>query len=136
MAAGRGALEPFIDAPLHAPAVDGHGRRARRRIFRTSRKEPCSLRLCFAVGYISGASGPSLAALDCGSGITQVWSGMTTPAGTNVMASPEQSLVATNFAYNIARGAAVLAGKWNDAPAGLPIAGTDTNALPSIVENW
>ncbi len=61
---------------------------------------------------------------------------MTIPLGDNGRASPEQALVATHFAYNIARGAAILADKWNQAPELRPIAGTDTNGVPELVENW
>lgn len=82
-----------------------------------------------------GGIGPALISFDCGHGVMQVTSGMTVPLGTNG-ASPEQVLVATHYAYNIARGAAMLADKWNDAPESRPIAGTDTNGDPAIVENW
>jgi hypothetical protein len=44
--------------------------------------------------------------------------------------------VATHFAYNIGRGAAILIDKWNGAPDARPIAGIDTNSDPHIVENW
>ena len=64
---------------------------------------------------------------------------MTTPLGEGDYegyASPEQLLVATNYVYNIARGAVILAVKWNAAPENRPIAGTDTNSDPALVENW
>jgi Tol biopolymer transport system component len=80
--------------------------------------------------------GPALISFDCGHGIMQVTSGMTTPLGENDRESPEQALVATHFAYNIARGAVILADKWNAAPENRPIAGTDTGGDPDIVENW
>ena len=83
-----------------------------------------------------GAIGPALISFDCGHGITQVTSGMTVPAGENGRGSPEQALVATHFAYNIARGAYILADKWNEAPEEKPIAGTDTNGHPKVIENW
>lgn len=83
-----------------------------------------------------GGVGPALISFDCGHGIMQITSGMTTPLGENGYASPEQVLVATHFAYNIARGAAMLVDKWNAAPENRPIAGTDTNSDPSLVENW
>ena len=60
----------------------------------------------------------------------QVTSGMTVPLGDNSQASPDQLLVATHYAYNIARGAAILADKWNAAPESRPIAGTDTESRP------
>lgn len=83
-----------------------------------------------------GAIGPALVSFDCGYGITQVTSGMTAPLGPNGQPSDQQALVATNFAYNIGRGAAILIDKWNSAPANRPIAGIDTSADPKIVENW
>lgn len=89
-----------------------------------------------AVEVPFGSIGPALVSFDCGHGVTQVTTGMTVPQGENGRASPEQALVATHFAYNIARGAVILANKWNDAPELRPIAGVDTNALPQIVENW
>jgi hypothetical protein len=82
------------------------------------------------------AIGPALVSYDCGHGIMQVTSGMTVPLGESGRPSPEQVLVATHFANNIARGAVILADKWNDAPDNLQIAGTDTNSDPAIVENW
>ena len=82
------------------------------------------------------AIGPALVSFDCGHGIMQVTSGMTVPLGENGRPSPEQALVATHFANNIARGAVILADKWNRAPENRPIAGTDTNSDPAIIENW
>ena len=83
-----------------------------------------------------GAIGPALVSFDCGHGIAQVTSGMTVPTGENGRGSPEQALVATHFAYNIARGAYILADKWNEAPEMKPIAGIDTNGHPRVLENW
>jgi hypothetical protein len=83
-----------------------------------------------------GSIGPALVSFDCGHGITQVTTGMTAPLGELGRATPQQALVATHFAYNIARGAWILADKWNQAPAQRPIAGTDTNGLPAVIENW
>jgi hypothetical protein len=82
------------------------------------------------------AIGAALVSFDCGHGIMQVTSGMTTPLGERGYASPQQALVATHFAYNIARGTAILADKWNSAPEDKPIAGTDTGGDPAIIENW
>src|ERR1051326_9595761 len=82
-----------------------------------------------------GAGGSSLVSFDCGYGVAQVTSGMTYPAGENGRVSPQQALVATNFAYNIARGAWILADKWNSAPEEKPIAGIDTNGLPRSEEH-
>ena len=45
-------------------------------------------------------------------------------------------MVATHFAYNIARGAAILVDKWNEAPEELPIVGSDTSGHPALIENW
>ena len=80
--------------------------------------------------------GDGLVSFDCGHGIMQVTTGMTVPLGTDNKASPRQASIATHFAYNIARGAQILAEKWNAAPAAVPIAGTDTQSDPQIVENW
>jgi hypothetical protein len=83
-----------------------------------------------------GAIGPALVSFDCGHGVTQVTSGMTIPQGESGRGSPQQALVATHFAYNIARGAAILLGKWNEAPEQRPVAGSDTNGHPGLLENW
>ncbi len=82
-----------------------------------------------------GAPGPALISFDCGHGVMQVTSGMTVPLGDN-MPSDRQTSVATHYAYNIARGAVVLATKWNEAPERRPIAGTDTGSDPHLIENW
>jgi hypothetical protein len=66
----------------------------------------------------------------------QVTSGMTSPLGERGYPSRQQAMVATHFAYNIARGAVILADKWNSAPEQRPIAGTDTASDPAIIENW
>ena len=83
-----------------------------------------------------GGIGPALISFDCGHGIMQVTSGMTTPLGDGAVPTSEQLLTATHYAYNIARGAVILADKWNAAPDYRPVAGTDTNGDPEIVENW
>ena len=80
--------------------------------------------------------GPAQISFDCGHGIMQVTTGMTTPLGADGVASPRQASIATHFAYNIARGAQILAEKWNAAPDQIPVAGTDTGSDPAIVENW
>ena len=82
------------------------------------------------------AIGPALVSFDCGYGIMQVTSGMTTPQGERGYPSPEQALVATHFAYDIARGVLILADKWNSAPEDRPIAGIDTGGDPALIENW
>ncbi len=83
-----------------------------------------------------GAIGPALVSFDCGYGIAQVTSGMTQPLGENNQPTDQQALVATHFAYNIGRGAAILIDKWNAAPEARPIAGIDTNSDPRVLENW
>jgi hypothetical protein len=83
-----------------------------------------------------GAIGPALVSFDCGYGIAQVTSGMTQPLGESNQPTDQQALVATHFAYNIGRGAAILIDKWNSAPEARPIAGIDTNSDPHILENW
>ncbi len=82
------------------------------------------------------AIGTGLVSFDCGHGIMQVTTGMTVPLGNNGRASERQTLIATHYAYNIARGTQILIEKWNSAPQQRPIAGTDTNADPTIIENW
>lgn len=82
------------------------------------------------------AVGPALVSFDCGYGIMQVTSGMTSPLGADNQPTANQARVAAHYLYNIARGAAILGEKWNMAPSSRPIAGTDTNSDPSIVENW
>ncbi len=82
-----------------------------------------------------GAVGPALISFDCGHGIMQITSGMTSPLDGG-WPSTQQSLVATHYLYNIARGAAILVANWNASPAFRPIAGTDTGGDPTIAENW
>lgn len=83
-----------------------------------------------------GSTGPALVAFDCGYGIAQVTSGMTAPIGESGQPTDQQALVASHFAYNIGRGAAILIDKWNNAPESRPIVGIDTDSNPHIVENW
>jgi hypothetical protein len=61
---------------------------------------------------------------------------MTVPLGGGEQPSTNQVAIATHFAYNIARGAGILAEKWNEAPERRSVAGTDTNSDPTMVENW
>ena len=82
------------------------------------------------------SAGPAQISFDCGHGIMQVTTGMTTPLGADGTPSARQASIATHFAYNIARGAQILAEKWNAAPDQLPVAGTDSGSDPAIVENW
>ena len=80
--------------------------------------------------------GPALVSFDCGHGIMQVTSGMTIPLGGEGRPSEHQIAVATSDTHNIARGARILASKWNDAPGLRPVAGTDTGGDPTLIENW
>ena len=82
------------------------------------------------------STGAALVSFDCGHGIMQVTTGMTVPLGTNNQPTPAQVNTATHFAYNVAKGAVILAEKWNQAPDFRPIAGTDTQGTPAIIENW
>ncbi|HXG35973.1 MAG TPA: hypothetical protein VNL15_03290 [Dehalococcoidia bacterium] len=79
-----------------------------------------------------GGVGPALISHDCGYGIMQVTSGMQNTTG---IPSLDQAMIAGNFAFNIARGAWILADKWNWTwlpPAG-PVVG-DGNT--KNIENW
>ncbi len=80
--------------------------------------------------------GQSLVSFDCGHGLMQVTSGMSVPLGERDYPSADQLQVATSYPHNIARGAALLASKWNEAPTQRPIVGTDTGRDPRIIENW
>jgi hypothetical protein len=66
----------------------------------------------------------------------QVTTGMTIPLGADNHPTANQANVAGHYLYNIARGAYILAAKWNEAPESRPIAGTDTKGDPAIIENW
>ena len=79
-----------------------------------------------------GATGPTKVSFDCGHGIMQITSGMTSPADGG-WPSTQQSLVTTHYIYNVARGAAILATKWNTAPEARPVVGQGN---PNIVEDW
>ena len=81
------------------------------------------------------ATGPALISFDCGHGIMQITSGMTSAADDG-WPSTRQALVATHYLFNIGRGAAILADKWNGAPEVRPVAGTDNGSDLHIVENW
>ena len=82
------------------------------------------------------SEGDTLLSFDCGHGIMQVTTGMTVPLGTAQQPTAGQVSVATHYVHNLARGAAILADKWNRAPQERPIAGTDTNGVPALIENW
>jgi len=80
--------------------------------------------------------GLALVSFDCGHGLTQVTTGMTVPLGARGLPSDRQVLIATHYAYNVARGYQILAEKWNAAPEQRPVVGTDTNSDPALIENW
>ncbi len=82
------------------------------------------------------STGPALVSFDCGHGVMQVTTGMTVPLGSEGEPTPRQVSVATHYAYNIARGAAILVEKWNQAPETRPLVGVDVASEPAAVENW
>ncbi|WP_405643796.1 GDSL-type esterase/lipase family protein [Streptomyces sp. NBC_00019] len=71
---------------------------------------------------------------DCGYGVTQVTDGMRLPGnGQPTMTELQQRAVAVDYAANIAKGADILADKWNQTRAdGLVI----NNGEPRWIENW
>lgn len=77
-----------------------------------------------------GEVGPVLTSHDCGYGIMQVTSGMQNLTG---VPNVDQAMVGGHYAFNIARGAHILADKWNQAPEFRPTVG---NRDPAITENW
>ncbi len=77
-----------------------------------------------------GEVGPVLVSHDCGYGIMQVTSGMQNISGVPGL---DQAMIGGHYAFNIARGAEILAGKWNMAPDYRPIVGARDF---QIIENW
>jgi hypothetical protein len=77
-----------------------------------------------------GQTGPVLVSADCGYGLMQVTSGMQNVSG---IPSIAQTMIGSNYAYNVARGAQILAQKWNAAPEVYPIVG---NRDPHVIEDW
>jgi hypothetical protein len=77
-----------------------------------------------------GEVGPTLISHDCGYGIMQVTTGMQNIAG---FPNLDQAMIGGHFGFNIARGARILADKWNQAPEFRPLVG---NRDPTIIENW
>jgi hypothetical protein len=82
----------------------------------------------YSVPY--GSYGPVLASHDCGYGLMQVTSGMQNVTG---VPNLDQAMIGGHYAFNIARGARILAEKWNGAPEFRPIVG-DRNI--HVLENW
>jgi hypothetical protein len=77
-----------------------------------------------------GGIGPPLTSSSCAYGIMQVLSGMENTTG---VPNLEQSMIGGHYAFNIARGARILADKWNYAPTYRPIVGSRN---PHIIEDW
>jgi len=77
-----------------------------------------------------GEVGPVLVSHDCGYGIMQVTSGMQNISG---VPNLDQAMIGGHYAFNIARGAEILAGKWNMAPDYRPVVGARDF---QIIENW
>ncbi|NIN67101.1 MAG: hypothetical protein GTO63_20880, partial [Anaerolineae bacterium] len=77
-----------------------------------------------------GGIGPVLISSSCAYGIMQVLSGMENTTG---VPNLDQAMIGGHYAFNIARGARILAQKWNYAPSHRPIVG---NRNPEIVEDW
>src|SRR5438876_1273511 len=77
-----------------------------------------------------GQIGPVLSSHDCGYGIIQVTSGMQNVSGVPTL---DQAMIGGHYAFNIARGARILAEKWNAAPEYRPIVGSRN---PTVIEDW
>lgn len=82
----------------------------------------------WAVPY--GEVGPVLVSHDCGYGIMQVTSGMQNISG---VPNLDQAMIGGHYGFNIARGARILADKWNLAPEIRPLVGEREFAL---LEDW
>jgi hypothetical protein len=74
-----------------------------------------------------GNVGPTIISFDCGYGVTQVTSGMSTGSMGSFSFSPAR--VASEADYNIGTGAGILAAKWNVVPA-------IGDKQPSLLEHW
>ncbi|HEY5625925.1 MAG TPA: hypothetical protein VIT93_05510 [Dehalococcoidia bacterium] len=77
-----------------------------------------------------GEIGPVLASHDCGYGVMQITSGMQNISG---VPNLNQAMIGSHFGFNIARGAAILSGKWNLSPEVRPIVGARD---PGLIEDW
>ena len=77
-----------------------------------------------------GEIGPVLSSHDCGYGLMQITSGMQ-----NISNVPnlDQAMIGSHFGFNIARGAVILADKWNFSPEVRPIVGARD---PTLMEDW
>jgi hypothetical protein len=77
-----------------------------------------------------GQVGPVLSSHDCGYGLMQVTSGMQNVSGVPTL---DQAMIGGHYAFNIARGARILAEKWNAAPEVRPLVGGRNTR---IIEDW
>ncbi|HLB26578.1 MAG TPA: FG-GAP-like repeat-containing protein [Dehalococcoidia bacterium] len=77
-----------------------------------------------------GETGPPLLSHSCGYGIMQIVSGMENAGGAPTL---NQVSIGSHYGLNIARGARILAQKWNLAPEYRPLAGSRNAAA---VEDW
>jgi len=77
-----------------------------------------------------GEIGPVLSSHDCGYGIMQITTGMQNVTG---VPNLDQAMIGGHFAFNIARGARILAEKWNLAPEYRPIVGSRNT---QVIEDW
>ncbi len=77
-----------------------------------------------------GEIGPVLSSHDCGYGIMQITSGMQNVSG---VPNLDQAMIGGHYAFNIARGARILAEKWNLAPEYRPVVGSRNS---QTLEDW
>jgi hypothetical protein len=77
-----------------------------------------------------GEVGPPMLSHSCAYGIMQVLSGM---QNANDVPTLDQVSIGSHYGFNVARGARILAGKWNYAPAFRPLVGSRN---PSLIEDW
>jgi len=76
-----------------------------------------------------GSHGSTITSRTCAYGLMQVLSGMQVSG----QPTPRQTQIGTDYLHNIDAGAQILVGKWNMAPAQLPIYGRRD---PRIIEDW
>ena len=77
-----------------------------------------------------GEIGPPLLSHSCAYGIMQIVTGM---ENTGSAPDLDQASIGSHYGFNIARGARVLAQKWNLAPEYRPLAGSRN---PALIEDW